>query len=92
MAQLKQVNGRDQLQDVSKSAAVRQRPEVYDLCHTILHVARARKHTVMRESQAFPRIARISRAILAWPCISCAILAWLCVFWLAQREKTCDKI
>ena len=37
----------------------RQWPEVYDLCHTFLHVARVRKHTDMRES----------RAILACPCV-----------------------
>ena len=30
----------------------RQWPEVYDLCHTFLHVALVRKHTNMRESHA----------------------------------------
>ena len=28
----------------------RQWPEVYDLCHTFLHVARVKKHTAVRES------------------------------------------
>ena len=32
---------------------VRQWPEVYDLCHTFLHVARVRKHTDMPELHAF---------------------------------------
>ena len=54
---------------------VRQWPEVYDLRHTFLHVARVRKHTDMRELHAFQkthghartrfacnaRIARVSR-------------------------------
>ena len=31
----------------------RQWPEVYDSCHTFLHVARVRKHTDMRELHAF---------------------------------------
>ena len=35
----------------------RQWPEVYDLCHTFLHVERVKEPTAMRES----------RAILAWP-------------------------
>ena len=30
----------------------RQWPEVYDLCHTFLHVARVRKHTDMLELYA----------------------------------------
>ena len=32
--------------------ATRQLPEVYGLCHTILHVARVKEHTAMRESHA----------------------------------------
>ena len=36
---------------------IRQLPEVYDLCHTFLHVARVKKPTAMQEL----------RAILAWP-------------------------
>ena len=31
----------------------RQWPEVYDSCHTFLHVAQVKKHTAMRESHAF---------------------------------------
>ena len=31
----------------------RQWPEVYDLCHTFLNVARVRKHTDMRELHVF---------------------------------------
>ena len=31
---------------------IRQWPEVYDLCHTFLHVARVKKPTAMRESRA----------------------------------------
>ena len=72
---------------------VRQWPEVYDLCHTFLHVARVRTHTDMRElhvsetclsqkTHRHARITRISRAILACPC----------VFWLAQRATKCIKI
>ena len=34
----------------------RQWPEVYDLCHTFLHVAQVRKHTDMRESHAFKNV------------------------------------
>ena len=34
-------------------ASIRQFPEVYDLCHTFVHVARVKQHTDMRESQAF---------------------------------------
>ena len=62
----------------------RQWPEVCDLCHTFLHVARVRKHTDMRELYAF-RVQfshALSRAILTCPCVFC----------LAQRAKTCDKI
>ena len=32
--------------------SLRQWPEVYDLCHTFLHIARVRKHTDMRELHA----------------------------------------
>ena len=41
-------------------AAPRQWPEVYDLCHTFLHVARVKKPTAISAM-------RESRAILAWP-------------------------
>ena len=45
---------------VSGSSATRQWPEVYDLCHTFLHVARVRKHwhTDLRELHAF-RVFRV---------------------------------
>ena len=36
----------------------RQWPEVYELCHTFLHVVRVKKSTAMRESHAGMRIAR----------------------------------
>ena len=36
------------------SLSSRQWPEVYDFCHTFLHVARVQKHTDMRESHAKP--------------------------------------
>ena len=66
----------------SIAMTTRQWPEVYDSCHTFLHVARVRKHTDK------------TRAILACPCVfkTRAILACPCVFWFAQRAKTCDKI
>ena len=38
---------------MKKKKYSRQWPEVYDLCHTFLHVARVRKHTAMRELHAF---------------------------------------
>ena len=41
----------------SESVPIRQWPEVYDLCHTFLHVARVKKPRAMLESHA----------ILAWP-------------------------
>ena len=34
------------------TSSSRQWPEVYDLCHTFLHIARVRKHTDMRELHA----------------------------------------
>ena len=49
--------------------------QVYFLCHTFLHVARVKKHMVMRESHTFRvrfshgRVFFVSRAILAWPCV-----------------------
>ena len=33
------------------TSSSRQWPEVYDLCHTFLHIARVRKHTAMRKSR-----------------------------------------
>ena len=39
----------------SRAERPRQWPEVNDLCHFLLHAARAQKHTAMRESHAFPR-------------------------------------
>ena len=53
----------------------RQWPEVYDLCHTFLHVARVRKHTDMRELHVFRvqfshvRVFSDLRAIIACPCV-----------------------
>ena len=50
----------------------RQWPEVYDLCHTFLHVARVRKHTDMQElhaKQKTHRHARIARETHACQCI-----------------------
>ena len=73
------------------SSTTRQWPEVYDSCHSFLHVARVRKHTDMRELQLV-MIAREKRAIFACPCVTRAILACPCFFLLAQRAKTCDKI
>ena len=37
----------------SKLVRARQWPEVYDLCHTLLHVARVKQHTAMRETHEF---------------------------------------
>ena len=45
----------------------RQWPEVYDLCHTFLHVGWARKHTDMRELHAKPRKHTDMRE-LHWTC------------------------
>ena len=73
----------------------RQWPEVYQLCHTFLHVARVRKHTAVWESHAkhgHARIAREARAIMRIAREAHAILTWPCVFWIAQGAKTCYKI
>ena len=55
--------GAEAAQDV---APTRPWPEVYDLCHTILHIQRVKKHT---DKVLHARIARVSRAILACPCV-----------------------
>ena len=61
----------------------RQWPEVYDLCHTFLHVEQVKKHMAMPESHVlFKEKTEKKRVILAWPC----------VFLLVQRAKTCNKI
>ena len=39
-------------QDNTAIWQIRQRPEVYDLCHTFLHVVPRKKHTAMREQHA----------------------------------------
>ena len=62
--------------DWGEGVPTRQWPEVYDLCHTFLDVVPS------QTTHGHERIARVSRAILSWPC----------VVWLAQRPKTCDKI
>ena len=49
---------------VRSLTTIRQWPEVYDLCHTFLHIARVKKPTAMRESRASQKTfchARIAR-------------------------------
>ena len=45
--------GYGQVTGLAKTVGSKQWPEVYDLCHTFLHVALARKHTDMQEMHAF---------------------------------------
>ena len=50
----------------SLAALLRQWPEVYDLCHTFLHVARVKKPTAMRESHAIARDYRMAVGFLTF--------------------------
>ena len=36
-----------------KAKSIRQWPEVYDSCHTFLHIVQVRKHKDMQESHVF---------------------------------------
>ena len=46
-------------------------PEVYDLCHTFLHVMQVKKTRTCdnRTLNAFFLLAQVSRTILARPCV-----------------------